>query len=105
MKLSTETEMIGPIMTSSRGRHRSASLSEPDLRHRGRHLKAHRQDARREEREAELGDEERQQRRVDVPVAVDHHVGAGHQQDCRVESEAWHVSGVQHDWSPGSPRR
>ena len=68
--------------------------SKADLRDRRRHLKAHGQCAGSDQRQAELGDEQRQQRRVDVPVAVDHHVGAGHQQDGRMESKASHVSGV-----------
>ena len=67
--------------------------AEANLRHRSGHLKAHRQQPRREEREAQLRDEERQQRGVDVPVAIDHDMGAGHQQDSRVQFEARHVSG------------
>ena len=93
MKLSTDTEMIGPAMTRSRGTPSVGEPSEADLRHGGRHLKAHRQQSRREERQAELRNEERQQRGVDVPVAIDHDVGAGHQQDGRVQFEARHVSG------------
>ena len=59
--------------------------AEPHLRHRRRNLVQHRQRACRGERQAESRDEQRQQRRVDVAVAVHHEVGAGHQQHRRMQ--------------------
>jgi hypothetical protein len=46
-------------------------VPEAELRHRVRELEAHLQRARSGQREIQVGNEQRQQRREDVPVAVD----------------------------------
>jgi len=63
------------------------NVPEPELRDGVRHLEAHLQRARREERHLQVRDEERQQRRVDVAVAVDDEVRSGQQQDGRMKAE------------------
>ena len=55
-------------------------VAEADLRDRRRHLVQHRQRACGGEREMQFGDEQGEQRSVDVAVAVDHEMRAGHQQ-------------------------
>ena len=59
--------------------------AEPQLRHRRRHLEAHRQRADGGQRQPEMRDEERQQRRVDVVVGVDDEMGRGQGDHARVE--------------------
>ena len=71
-------------------------VAEADLRHRRRQLKQHRQRSGGREVRSEPRDEQRQQRRVDVAVAVDHHVRARHQQNGGMEVER----GAGHDRMP-----
>ena len=58
-----------------------------ELRDRVGQLEAHLQRAGGSQREVEVGDEQRQQRREDVAVAVDDEVRARQQQDGAVQSE------------------
>ena len=62
-------------------------VAERELRDRVRHLEAHLQRSGRGQRQVQLRDEQRQQRRVDVAEAVDEEMRAGHQQDCGMQSE------------------
>ena len=62
-------------------------VAEAELRHRVGQLEAHLQRAGGGEREIEVGDEQRQQRREDVAVAVDEEVRARQQQDGAVQPE------------------
>ena len=78
------------------------NVSEPQLRYRRRDLKAHRQGTRRREGQIEPRDEQRQQRRVDVRVAVHRKMRGRHQQDGPIEPED-HGSAAQHGTS-AAPR-
>ena len=61
--------------------------AEGQLRDRVRHLEAHRDDARRLQRQVEMRDQQRQQRRVDVRIRIDDHVRRGDLPDRRVQPE------------------
>ena len=62
-------------------------MAEAKLRDRVRELKAHLQRAGGREREMQVGDEQRQQRREDVAEAVDDEVRARQEQDGGMEPE------------------
>ena len=87
-KLSIDTATIGPDHDEQPRPPAVGEVSEADLRHRRRQLVQHRQRSGGGEAEIELGNEQRQQRRVDVAVAVHHEVRARHQQDGGVNGRA-----------------
>jgi hypothetical protein len=82
------TDTIGPTTSKQPRAPSVGKMSEPDLRHRRRQLEQHRQRARFGERQAELRDQQRQQRREDVAVAVDDEVDRGDEEDGGIEAQA-----------------
>ena len=62
-------------------------MPESELGNGVRHLKAHLQHARGRERQPELRDQQRQERRIHVAVAVDEEVRAGEQQHGGVQAQ------------------
>ena len=85
--LRTTTDRIGPPISSTRGRQRSASVPKPELRHRAGQLVAHRQHADRLERQTQLRNQQRQQRRVHVAVGIDDEVRRRRGPDRGVQAE------------------
>ena len=85
IRLSITTVMIGPAISRRARMPAIREPSESELRDRRRELEDHRERARGEQRQPELRNQQRQQRRVDVRVAVDDQVRGRDADDARRE--------------------
>ena len=87
MELSTTTARIGPAQDQHARPPAIGQRAEAELRHRVRHLEAHRQRAGRGQRQIQVRNQQRQQRRVHVAVGVDDEVRRRHLPDANVQPE------------------